>query len=209
MIRRSDGFAKTAGLLLVGALSGVLLVGAARFAGQPHEHPVHYHANWAVFVDGDRLDLTADRYMEDVMRCSADASHVAPEDRVHMHENDHDVVHVHAAGVTWGHLIANLGFIVGDDFLITDDARYVSDGTGSLKFILNGDAVASIHNRQIGDQDRLLISFGTEPAEEVITSQFRQVLANADTFNMLPDPASCSGHEEMTFGQRLRRAVWY
>lgn len=209
MTRRRDGFARTVVLLLTGALAGVLLVGAVRFAGQTHEHPVHYHANWAVFVDGERLDLTGDRYMEDVMRCSADASHVAPEDRVHMHENDHDVVHVHAAGVTWGHLIANLGFNVGDDFLITDNGRYLSGEAGSLKFILNGAEVPSIHNRQIGDQDRLLISFGPEPAEEVVASQFSQVLANAGTFNTMPDPASCSGHEEMTFGQRLRRAVWY
>ncbi len=209
MIGRRDGAARTLGLLLVGAIAGVLLVGAARFVGQPHEHPVHYHANWAIFIDGQRLDLSDDRYMEDVMRCTVDPSLVEPEDRVHMHENDHDVVHVHAAGATWGHLMGNLGFVLGDDLLITDAGRYLNDGTKTLKFILNGNEVRSIRNRLVGDMDRLLISYGSESVEDVIRTQFPEVKSTAESFNMLPDPASCSGQEEMSLGERLRRAFWY
>ena len=209
MIRGTEGGARTLGLLLAGAIAGVLLVGAARFAGQPHEHPVHYHANWAVFIDGERLDLSADRYMEDVTRCSVDPSLVEPEDRVHMHENDQDVVHVHAAGVTWGHLLANLGFTLSDDLLVTDAGSYVDDGSRSLKFILNGNEVRSIRNRRIGDLDRLLISYGAENVEEVVRTQYPAIQSSAESFNMLPDPASCSGQEEITLGDRLRRAFWY
>src|SRR5690606_21078754 len=119
----------------------------ARFAAQEPQHPhVHYHANWAVVVDGERLDLSGDRYMEDVFQCSADPSAQRPEDRVHMHENNQDIVHVHAAGVTWGHFLANLGFGVGDDYLETDGGRYATGEGGSLKFILNGQPVRSIRN---------------------------------------------------------------
>ena len=56
----------------VGFVLGVLLLGAAGFALVPTPQGVHYHANFAVFVDGQRLDLSADRFMEDVAACSAD-----------------------------------------------------------------------------------------------------------------------------------------
>lgn len=196
-------------LFLVGVVAGVVLLSVLRLVGQPPEEHVHYHANWAVFVDGERLDLTGIRYMEDVFQCMADASQQRPEDRVHMHENDHDVVHVHASGATWGHLLANLGFGIGDDYLETERARYATEAERSLEFILNGSPVASIRNLPIGDQDRLLISYGPESAEEVMETQFPVVEESAAQYNTMPDPASCSGALEPTFGERLRRAVWY
>ena len=51
--------------LAAGTLIGILVLGTARFALAPPEHPVHYHANFAVFIAGERLDLSGDRYMED------------------------------------------------------------------------------------------------------------------------------------------------
>ncbi|MEX0912246.1 MAG: hypothetical protein WD737_07770 [Gemmatimonadota bacterium] len=196
-------------LVGLGLLLGIVVFGAARFVAQPpHEH-VHYHANWAIFVDSVRLDLTANRYMEDVLQCTADPSLQRPEDRVHMHENNHDVVHVHASGVTWGHLLANLGFGIGDDYLITDSGRYESGEERSLRFVLNGSPMRSIRNLQIDDRDRLLISFGAEATAEVVETQFPLVGDDAGEFNTMPDPASCSGQEEETLGARLRRAIWY
>lgn len=207
MTERTGGTGRVALLLLVGAVLGMVLLSAARFAGLPHEHGVHHHANWAIFLDGRRLDLTANRYMEDVFQCTMDPTHQRPEDRVHMHESNHDVVHVHAAGVTWGHLLANLGFGVGDDYLEIEDALYRTDGERSLKFVLDGSPVRSIRNVAIGDRDRLLISFGPESVDEVVASQFPQVADDAARYNELPDPASCSGPAEPGFGDRLRRAV--
>ena len=195
------------GSLLLGAvLAAVLLIGV-RFALQEHPHPVHYHANWALVMDGERVDLTGARYMVDVFQCSVDPSHQAPEDRVHMHEGNHDVVHVHASGVTWGHFLANLGFGVGDDYLEVGDQLEQADSARTLKFVLNGRTVRSISNLAVEDEDRLLISFGTETPDEVIASQFPLVAANAGDYNTMPDPASCSGAHEETFGESLRRAV--
>ena len=197
------------GMLAIGVVVGVLSLGMARFVAMPEAHGVHYHANWAVFTDGERLDLTADRYMEDVASCSVDPTRQRPEDRVHMHEANHDVVHVHASGVTWGHLLANLHFGIGDDYLVTHDARYTSGDGRTLKFILNGQAIRSIANRPIEDEDRLLISVGAESEAEVVASQFPQVASSAGTFNTMPDPASCSGQHAHTTGEKLRGAFWF
>jgi len=208
MSRPSRGVRQGA-LLLGGVVLGIILMTAARFLGHPAEEHVHYHANWAIFVNGERLDLTADRYMEDVFQCMADASQQRPEDRVHMHGNDADNVHVHASGVTWGHLLSNLGFGIGDDYLETDGGRFATGEQGELKFVLNGAQVRSIRNLPIRDLDRLLISYGPESVEEVLGSQFPMVKASAAEYNTMPDPASCSGQQEATFGERLRRAAWY
>lgn len=195
--------------LVFGTIFGILLIGAIRFASQEPMGAVHYHANWAVYVEGQRLDLTANRYMEDVFQCAADPAHQRAEDRVHMHENNHDVVHVHASGVTWGHLIDNLGFGLGDDYFYSDAARYDSTEDRSLKFVLNGSPVRSIRNLPIRDRDRLLISFGPESVDDVIATQFSGVAADADHYNMMPDPASCAGPQEESLGDRIRRAFWF
>jgi hypothetical protein len=201
----------TIGLLLAGVVLGVLALGMTRLTALPAEEPgTHYHANWAVFVDGQRLDLSAERYMEDVVRCKADPTQVDPQDRVHMHNRDHDVVHVHHGGATWGHFLANLGFAVGDDFLYTDTGeRYGATPERTLKFVLNGREVPSIRNRLIESEDRLLISYGPESAVEAARTQFPQVAANAGEHNLLPDPGACGGAVHAHGGSRLRRAFWF
>lgn len=195
---------------VTGLLVGVVGFGLVRLAALPPAPVTHYHANWAIVLDGQRLDLSGDPYMEDVARCRMDASQVAPEDRVHMHNHDADVVHVHAPGVTWGHLFANLGMGIGDDYLVTDrGVRYASDSTHRLTFVLNGKPVPTIRNRAIASEDRLLVNYGPESAAEVAATRFSTVAATAGTFNRLPDPATCSGAAEPTFGDRLRRAFWF
>jgi hypothetical protein len=196
-------------VFILGAVIGVGLLGAVRLANQSPEARVHYHANWAIVVDGQRVDLTGNHFMEDVYQCMADPTAQRPEDRVHMHENDHDVVHVHASGVAWGHLLSNLEIGIGDDYLEVGDVRLETDEQRSLKFVLNGAPVRSIRNLQVGDQDRLLVSFGSESFDEVLSSQYAQVASNAGEYNTMPDPASCSGQAEATLGDRIRRAFWF
>jgi hypothetical protein len=197
-------------VLVLGIVAGMVLIGTARLVTQEDaNHGVHYHANWAVYIDGQRLDLTDDRFMVDVYQCSIDPTRQSAEDRVHMHEGNHDVIHVHAAGVTWGHLLENLGFGYGDDYLYTNTGRYQNTAERTLKLILNGNQIQSIRRQPIRDQDRLLISYGVETAEEVISTQFQQVAADAGEYNHRPDPASCSGQHEETFGDRFRRAFWF
>lgn len=197
-------------LLLAGAGLGVLALGAARFVAQPPPDVVHYHANWALVLDGERVDLTSARYMEDVAACRPGAALVAPEERVHMHDNDADAVHVHAPGVTWGHFLANLGYALNATHLVTDAGRVVADSAGhTLKFVLNGRPVDRLHDRLIGARDRALISYGPEPADEVVRTQFARVASTAARLDTLPDPATCSGEAPRTFGERARRALWF
>jgi hypothetical protein len=194
-------------LTLVGILIGVLSLAAVRWTVAPPPVPTHYHANWALFVNGQRVDLSGQQYMEEVTACVPVGQTILPTQRTHMHEGNQDVVPVHDDGVTWGHLMANLGFGLGEDFLILHGGdRYVTDGERSLKYIADGDVVLPAYNRVIRSTERLLISYGPETAAEVIATQFPRVASTAAEYNTRPDPAGCAGAAEMTFGQKLRYA---
>jgi hypothetical protein len=198
-------------LVAAGGLAGALILGFARLAALPPLPVVHHHANWAVWIHGERVDLSHDRYMEDVAACGAsDHLQIAPENRVHMHENNQDVVHVHHGGATWGHLMQNIGWGLGADWIITDEGRVFngSDG-GELHFILNGFTVPPANNRVIEAGDRLLISYGTEDYGHLMYDRFTTVADDAESFDATFDPAGCSGHAEETFRERLRRAFWF
>lgn len=190
-----------------GVVVGVLALAAFRFVAAAPEPVTHHHANLAIFVEGQRLDLSADHFMEDVSACVSDPSNVAPTSRVHLHNNDPDVVHVHHAGATWGHLLANLRMVLGDRLLATRDGTVHRAGEGrTLKFILNGRPEFSVYNEVIDSGDRLLISFGPESEQAVVDGQFPQVASNAEEFNRMPDPAGCGGAVAPTFGERVRDA---
>jgi len=190
-------------------VAGALALGGARFLFAAPDPATHYHANFAVFVEGERLDLSADRYMEDVGACALEPAAVAPRERVHMHANEDHVIHVHHPGVSWGHFFQNLGMSLGSDYLVLDDGRMLaSDSAGTLKFVLNGRPLGGLAGETIRSGDRALISFGRASAAEVLDTQYPRVAADAEAYNEESDPATCRGHGEAGTLERLRAAFW-
>jgi hypothetical protein len=198
---------RTLAFTLLGVLVGVLALAAVRWTLAPPPLPTHYHANWAIFVNGARVDLSGSQYMEEVTACVPVGETILPTQRTHMHEGNHDVGHVHDDGVTWGHLMANLGFGLGDDFLILQGGqRFVADSVNTLKYVSDGRIVLPAYNSVIRSTERLLISYGPESVDEVVATQFPQVSSTAADYNTRPDPAGCAGAAEMTLAQKLRYA---
>lgn len=52
----------------------------------PRPYVVHYHANFAMYIDGKQEDFSSDAYMEEVSRCGV-TDDVHPQDRIHLHDN--------------------------------------------------------------------------------------------------------------------------
>ncbi len=196
--------------LLVGIALGVLGLGAVRFVGVPPADATHFHANWAIYVDGERLNLSDRRYMEEITSCFSVEGEVTPQSRVHMHEGNHDVVHVHHLGATWGHLASNLGIGLGEGYLILDYGTRIFDGEeGRFTYILNGRALTSAHNELIASEDRLLISYGTESLSELGERRFARVATSAGEYNTREDAATCSGSAvPLGLWGRLKSAFW-
>jgi hypothetical protein len=197
---------KTWIVVLVGVLAGVLALAVFRLAFVPMEEATHYHANFALFVGGERVDFSGDEYMEDVGACAVGGV-VLPTTRTHLHNSNPDVAHVHHEGVTWGHLLTNLGFGLGEEYLALDDGPVLTEGEGrTLKFILNGQPQYAVDNELIRSGDRLLISYGPESEAEVLRTQFPEVASTAEEYNLKSDPAGCAGAHEVTLWDRIQHA---
>src|SRR4051812_3302898 len=92
-------------------LLGALIILAIRFATYTPEH-VHYHANFAVYINGQREQYKAAKYYTETAVCSANKI-ATPGERAHMHESINSVIHVHDHAATWGQFFANLGWALG------------------------------------------------------------------------------------------------
>ena len=191
--------------LALAFLLGVFCVFAIRFA-TVQKKEVHYHANFAVFVDGERLPFDSFMFYEEVQSCGGDQLD-NPKIRAHMHDQKNYLVHVHDNSVTWGHFFANLGMTAGDTLFKTDKQTYV-EGVNkvNIRYKLNGQEVQTIANRTIKSEDTLLVSIGN-PTDEDLQNQYTQITRDATEYNQKNDPSSCSGGKPYTFVERLKEAI--
>lgn len=194
-------------LFIGGLLLGALLLLSIRFAAYEPEH-THYHANFAVFINGERETFNKPQFYEAVNICSTDGGITIPQQRAHMHGNINSVVHVHDDhAVTWGDFFTNLGWTVTGDLIKTDEGKlYVADDANKVNLIINGEDftdIEAISNRLIEDEDRLLVSYG--PTDQTaLTTQAKAVPSTAEEYNGGTDPGNCSSHEATTVKQRLQ-----
>lgn len=193
-------------LMAVAFLAGAFWLFAIRFV-LVEKQETHYHANFAVFVDGSRLPFDNFLYYEEVASCFG-GEDARPQDRVHMHDNINHVVHVHRDAATWGHFFANLGMTLGDNIFAYDKVILLDDEQTKIRFILNGEEVDTIANRVIGDEDALLISIG-EPSADDLDNQYNEIQKDAHEYNERQDPSACSGGKPFTFWERVKAALGF
>jgi len=190
--------------LIVGVVVGILLIGLVRFVATP-DTETHYHANFAVFINGKRVAFDGPQYYQEISACDA---HATPLGRTHMHdENDH-LVHVHSDVVTWSDFFTNLGWSLNNSMLYNGKNAYIDGQGGHLNFVLNGKETRSIADEIIGDKDRLLISFGGDD-DAMLQKQFSQVQSDAKQADETADPATCQGPEHEDGWTRLRKAFLF
>lgn len=192
-------------LFTFGLLLGVLIILAIRFATYKPDQ-IHYHANFAVYINGQRQEFKGPQYYQEVAICSATNGITIPQQRAHMHDNINSVVHVHDHAVTWGQFFENLGWYVGPNFIATDSGTlYTENNNDKLHILINNQDytdLSPITNMVIKDKSRLLVSFGTI-SDPVLQQQYQTVPNTAATYDSTQDPASCSGSEKVTTKDRL------
>lgn len=188
---------------VIGVIFGALTVLGIRFVTYAAPAETHYHANFAVYVDGKQEQFSNPLLYEEISECSI-STDKKPGERAHLHENIKDVVHVEDSAVTWGNFFQNINWNVSDKYLDTSEDLLVNTETKKVAYVLNGEEVSNITNKVIGDKDRLLVSYGTATKDE-INKQFSTVASSAEKYNVTKDPASCSGgHSEDSIKDRLK-----
>lgn len=198
-------FKNTWPLLATGIVLGALIVlGTRFFTYKPVQ--VHYHANFAVFINGHREEFTGSQYYQEIAVCSTTNGITTPLERAHMHDNVNSVIHVHDHAVTWGQFFENLGWYIGPDFIETADGHlYQASASDQLHILLDGQdytGLTPITNTVIKDQSRLLVSFGNVD-NGALQQEYKSVPATAKHYDETKDPASCAGSEKITVSERL------
>lgn len=188
--------------LLLGA---AVVLGIRFFTYKPET--VHYHANFAVYLNGQQELFKDARYYTEVETCDA-SNTMTPTGRVHMHDKVNNVIHVEDHAVTWGQFFQNLGWSLGPNYIVTrDGVMYEENGANKLNLILNGQNYTDfggLQNTVINDQDKLLISFGNED-QATLQKQYAAIPSTAKKYDVTPDPASCSGsHATVSASDRFK-----
>jgi len=156
-------------LLAVGILGLIgLVVGYASFAfvtmgtDTPGAPPgagklgdEHEHASLLVRIFGDKFDFSATTYQ-------------IKSSWIHFEESDGNTIHRHSSGVTLDYLFGTLGLDIDEDCYIFGDGRqFCTNEDYSLKYFINGDSVNNINDYVIQDDDRILISYGSETEDQI------------------------------------------
>lgn len=132
---------------------------------------VHWHADFALYIGGERYDFDQNRFF------STKGAELS--ENAHIHPPRPHVVHVHREGTTWREFFASLGFELSDRCLTTPEGeQFCTSQTERLSFVLNGVKVDGLAFQDITDIDRALISFGSESGED-LQHQFASVTDEA------------------------------
>lgn len=166
-------------LFLLGLLAVVSLLATAavvfgnaakRIPAVPHYH----HADFAVFIDGQRLDFSQPQYT-DPETC-ATGIFLLNDEQTYLQEGGL-VIHAHQVGATYEDFFASVG--------ISFDGRTFTDGMGNVyeedaekefRVFLNEKEVDSVHDLLIEDLDGLLISYALRGrSESELLAELEQV----------------------------------
>lgn len=187
---------------------GVLVILGIRFITYKPDN-THYHANFALYINGQREEFKSPTYYEETSMCTADTL-MTPEGRAHMHDDVNDVVHVEDHAVTWGQFFTNLGWYMGPNFIEgpgPNGTMHQENGNTQLHLIINGQDytdLGGLQNTMIKDRDKLLVSFG-DLSNVTLQQEYRAIPNTARHYDVTSDPKSCSGsrNETITFHDRI------
>ena len=116
---------------------------------------VDINAAFAIYTNGTFRIFTAVMY------------HNLSED-VFIESGNPNIVQVKKNGVTWGNFFGTLPMKLTSDCLTTGTGQtFCSNEAQTLKFYINGERIENFLDAQINQNDRALISFGSERDSEI------------------------------------------
>lgn len=202
-------FIKSRWLLAVTCvLLGAVIILSIRFVTYKVDG-VHYHANFALYINGQKEEFKGLRYYTEVEMCTLDNA-IVPTQRAHMHDNINNVIHVEDDAVTWGQFFTNLGWIIGPTSIIApDDTVYSEDNDNRLNLVLNGQdytRLGGMQNTVIKDTDKLLVSYG-KVTDKNLKHQYNAIPTTAKKYDLAKDPASCGSNHSTTLRERFTHVL--
>ena len=126
---------------------------APKVEAKPLGEKVHEHADFALYLEGQKFDFTKAKYQ------SSETNPLDPE--AHLHDGNGEVTHKHRKGVTLGYFFNTIGMKFNSECLITDDGKeYCNTANKKLSMYVNGKENTAFGNYEFTDLDKILITYG-------------------------------------------------
>ena len=148
--------------------------------------PNHTHADFAVYINGERLEFTDPKYMsnppvdhegspppEDTLATlfgvpqaiahgDEDNEHVIPgREYLHLHDNNGNVIHSHKPDLTIGDFFTSIGFTMTKDcFILDTDISYCSLVDAHWRMFVNDTEVLFDPDYVFEDLNKILLTYG-------------------------------------------------
>ncbi|HVW66818.1 MAG TPA: hypothetical protein VHA78_03745 [Candidatus Peribacteraceae bacterium] len=159
----------------------LILIPIAMYAGYnrtaKNPDPNHTHADFAVWINGTKLDFSQKKYMQDIptdeeeqMLEHSTGTGSGPDyfkRYMHLHDGNGDVLHRHKPGLGFGDFLTSLHFTLTPTCLTTDTGEKTCD-TADKKWQLfvNGKEIVPFNDNYIFDDgNTILLTYGADSAE--------------------------------------------
>jgi hypothetical protein len=169
--------------------------------------PNHTHADFAVWINGQKLDFSDERYMSAppadetswILKASAhgdeDDGHVVPgREYLHLHDGNGHVLHSHKPGQTIGQFFGSLGMPMTPNCFDLDDFQFATldpswvrdfartkklcdDGKFHWTMMVNGARIPMNPDYALVDLDTILLSYGA--SDTAATEEYAKMTDDA------------------------------
>ncbi len=140
----------------------ILLFGFATYHLNKHTYPVynsiHIHADFAIYIDGIKITFDNDLYQS--------TDKVARHQFQHLHDNQGEVLHIHAKKQSIGDFFSSLGLYLKEDclYLQPKDTKLCSED--GLKLFVNDKKYKNKYSSYVPkDLDKFLLTNSTQKEE--------------------------------------------
>jgi hypothetical protein len=147
-----------------------LLLAACVHTAAVNPDPNHTHADFAVWLDGDRVDFSGDEFMSGLSDVEKEAEHphVHLHEYLHLHDGNGNVVHRHKPGLTLTEFFTSIRIGFTDHCYTSgvpmEDGEFCSDNPWRL-FVNGEERMPFSLDYAFTDLDRILITTASDPAE--------------------------------------------
>src|ERR671921_1880273 len=115
----------------------------------------HEHAAFAIKINGKQIDFSQPKYQ-------------VQSRLIHVEGGDGTTLHRHATGVPFDEFIKSVNMNIENGcFTLDDGNQYCNNEVNKLRFFINGNETESINNYVINPNDRLLVLYGNENADQI------------------------------------------
>jgi hypothetical protein len=149
---------------IVAAIIAIAVISAVMYSTQQSGNnnnnygPVgsaHEHAAFAIKINGKQIDFSQPKYQ-------------VQSRLIHVEGGDGTTLHRHATGVPFAEFIKSVNMNIENGcFTLDDGNQYCNNENNKLRFFINGNETESINNYVINPNDRLLVLYGNENADQI------------------------------------------